>query len=90
MRKLLSSALLGVVALSMSACASDGGAGGKVSGAKKAVAKFAANRINGYCDKVVENYGDYRDEALARINAALREEGARGTIEGVKCDNRTE
>lgn len=76
MKKILLLSAAALTAASMTAC--------ETYSAGKAVALSAAAKVgNSYCDNrdpVV------RDQVMGRINAGLREEGARFTVLGVDCD----
>lgn len=73
MKKIL---IIPVSVLMLSGCAALGGA-------RDTVVGFVAERGNSYCEV---RDAELRDEAIARINSALREEGANWSLLGVACD----
>ena len=76
MRKLFYIPVCLTAIIGLSGCAA-------VGGAKDAVVGFVAEKGNDYCEVRDDSL---RDEAIARINTALREEGAKWTLLGVQCD----
>lgn len=76
MRKALSLAAVVVAGLYLSACET----AGKV---KEIGYGVAADVGNTYCDNRDQTL---RDTLMGRINAGLREKGARFTVDGVTCD----